>query len=287
MPDEFFLTDPDLDYTLVAVAPVGADGTASIGDFGFNRLIEDEGKAVLGEALNIIQHPNGEPKQVALRENQLIDVLELFLHYHTDTAPGSSGSPVFNDQWELVALHHSGVPKRDGQGQLLTIDDKPWTSAMGEHRLQWVANEGARVSRIVQHIKRHQLTGQAAQLRDELFNAAQPGEAVVRAPGAPGSRSAAVSADGTITWTLPLPPLQISLRVGELAAPAPPAPPPVRPTVAEEPPELRDALAELERSPRSCRTTGRAADAAAQRAPYYATAGRRSSQLPPERCRAR
>ena len=52
----------------------------------------------------------------------------------------------------------------------------------------------------------------------------------------------------TAIRTLPLPPLQISLRVGDLAAPAPPAPPPVRPTVAEEPPELRDALAELARA---------------------------------------
>ncbi|MGL4649089.1 MAG: trypsin-like peptidase domain-containing protein, partial [Caldilineaceae bacterium] len=28
--------------------------------------------------------------------------------YLTDTLPGSSGSPCFNDRWEVVALHHSG-----------------------------------------------------------------------------------------------------------------------------------------------------------------------------------
>ena len=64
---------------------------------------------IKGEYVNIVQHPNGEPKQLALRENQLVDVLENFLHYQTDTAPGSSGSPVFSDEWEVVALHHSGV----------------------------------------------------------------------------------------------------------------------------------------------------------------------------------
>ena len=31
------------------------------------------------------------------------------MHYSADTEPGSSGSPVFNDQWEVVALHHASV----------------------------------------------------------------------------------------------------------------------------------------------------------------------------------
>jgi V8-like Glu-specific endopeptidase len=30
------------------------------------------------------------------------------VQYLTDTMPGSSGSPVFNDKWELIVLHHSG-----------------------------------------------------------------------------------------------------------------------------------------------------------------------------------
>ena len=35
---------------------------------------------------------------------------EVLHHYSTDTEAGSSGSPVFNDQWEVVALHHSVKP---------------------------------------------------------------------------------------------------------------------------------------------------------------------------------
>ena len=30
------------------------------------------------------------------------------VQYVTSTLPGSSGSPVFNDNWEVVALQHSG-----------------------------------------------------------------------------------------------------------------------------------------------------------------------------------
>lgn len=30
------------------------------------------------------------------------------VQYITSTLPGSSGSPVFNDSWEVVALHHAG-----------------------------------------------------------------------------------------------------------------------------------------------------------------------------------
>ena len=42
------------------------------------------------------------------------------LHYTADTDGGSSGAPVFNDEWQLVALHHgaaedeSGTPVNEG-----------------------------------------------------------------------------------------------------------------------------------------------------------------------------
>jgi endonuclease G len=65
-----------------------------------------------GEYLTIIQHPSGGDKQIALRENQLLKIDTHTLWYRTDTSPGSSGSPVFNDVWQVVALHHSGVPKK-------------------------------------------------------------------------------------------------------------------------------------------------------------------------------
>jgi endonuclease G len=223
-PNSLFFTNQTLDYTVVAVR----DSTqAEVAAFGFNKLVEEEGKVLLGESLNIIQHPNGEPKQLALRENILIDILSQFLHYQTDTAPGSSGSPVFNDQWEVVALHHSGVPRTDAQGRYLTKDGGLWTPAMGEHRIDWIANEGARVSQIVASLKAASgLSAAARALRDSILSPQSPIEALSNSSQAPRDssssvydpRSPVISADGLATWTLPV---QISVRIGGHAVAVP------------------------------------------------------------------
>jgi len=55
--------------------------------------------------LNIIQHPSGHPKRVALRNNLLTSADTNTIRYFTDTLTGSSGSPVFDDTWRVVALH--------------------------------------------------------------------------------------------------------------------------------------------------------------------------------------
>jgi len=168
-PDRFYLADPVLDFALLAVRD---DDRARqpLSAFGWCPLKPEEGKVLKGEFLNIIQHPNGGPKQAAIRENRLTALLELFLHYETDTAPGSSGSPVFNDQWEMVALHHSGVPERDDEGNLVAIGGGVWREELGEHRLSWVANEGARVSRIVRRLLQAELSPTADALRAELLS---------------------------------------------------------------------------------------------------------------------
>jgi len=46
--------------------------------------------------------------RIAITANQVVNVFEHRLQYTTDTLPGSSGSPVFNDAWEVIALHHAG-----------------------------------------------------------------------------------------------------------------------------------------------------------------------------------
>ncbi|HEX6731237.1 MAG TPA: trypsin-like peptidase domain-containing protein [Pyrinomonadaceae bacterium] len=63
-------------------------------------------------ALHIVQHPQGEPLKMALDTEAVIGVNSnrTRVRYYTNTAKGSSGSPCFNKDWELVALHHSGDP---------------------------------------------------------------------------------------------------------------------------------------------------------------------------------
>jgi V8-like Glu-specific endopeptidase len=62
----------------------------------------------VGDHVNIIQHAGGGPKQVSFIANVVAYVGGGRIQYLTDTLPGSSGSPVFDTSWNLVALHHSG-----------------------------------------------------------------------------------------------------------------------------------------------------------------------------------
>ncbi len=63
------------------------------------------------QRVGIIQHPQGDPSKVVLTQNYVpIDMTDRRVQYVADTKAGSSGSPVFNRNWEVVALHHSGAP---------------------------------------------------------------------------------------------------------------------------------------------------------------------------------
>lgn len=171
-PQDFFVTDARLDFTLVAVAPVAADGSP-LSQFGWLPSFAGDEPILVDERVNIIQHPGGRTKQVALRDNVVKDILDDFIHYEADTEPGSSGAPVFNDQWQLVALHHSGVPRKNSAGQILTRDGDLWSREMGEQRIDWVANEGVRLSRIIEFVRAASLDSPLArQLRDEWLLAA-------------------------------------------------------------------------------------------------------------------
>jgi endonuclease G, mitochondrial len=176
-PATFFLNDKELDFALVAVSPDGPG--RALGDYMWCPLLKDPGKIVTGEPINIIQHPKGERKQIVIRENRLLDALDgadLFYHYEADTEPGSSGSPVFNDQWEVVALHHSGVPKGNNKGELLGTDGRVWRKGDDPSRLEWVANEGVRVSKLVEFIAKAPLAGAAKPLLKAFLDAKPPGD---------------------------------------------------------------------------------------------------------------
>lgn len=131
--DNLFLTDKELDFTFVSVAPVGSRGT-KIDDYGRMRLVRESGKALKGEEVSIIQHPEGLPKQIAIRDSTVVGRKGAFIYYYADTNRGSSGSPVVNDQWFPVALHHRSVPDY-------------------YNTCEYVANRGIRISEIYKRLE--------------------------------------------------------------------------------------------------------------------------------------
>ncbi len=217
-----------------------------------------------------------------MRENLVLKFPEAgdrFLHYQTDTTPGSSGSPVYNDQWELVALHHSGYPRRNPSGKILTPEGDEWKVGMGEHRIDWIANEGIRVAAIVEHLKS---LGGMDSAQQELLRPAIAPPSTGTATGPASSRGAGTGAaaprprEGGAGAPPPQPalapslspraaaqvvvtiPIHVSVKVGDpifptVSAPGmkvsqPAAPPPAGARSSIDDETVRAARAELERS---------------------------------------
>lgn len=157
-PETFFFSFKDLDYCLVAVEMRDLSSRHSLSEFGFLSLDPTLGKigTEKEERLNIIHHPSGDYKQLSIRENEFTKILPTSIWYKSDTAQGSSGSPVFNDQWQVVALHHMGVAEQDEEGNyvdkygdIIPIEN----DQIDVNRVHWIANEGIRISVIRNHIK--------------------------------------------------------------------------------------------------------------------------------------
>lgn len=173
-PDVFFLESPieELDCALVAVEPVNSKGV-DLGRFGWSPLVGRVGKEHPGERVNVIHHPGGGTKQVSLRENFVALILDQHLHYMTDTAPGSSGSPVFNDEWEVVALHHAGLEITD-EDEIKSYRDALGSNLPGGSGAEdgmVTVNEGVRISQIVAWLggEAEAMTGKARALLDEAL----------------------------------------------------------------------------------------------------------------------
>jgi hypothetical protein len=76
---------------------------------GISALPFELGKPTLHSGLNILQHPGGKAMMIALSANGVTGVYDdsgLF-QYVTSAAGGSSGSPCFNDDWNVVGIHHA------------------------------------------------------------------------------------------------------------------------------------------------------------------------------------
>jgi len=104
VPEELFLTSPydnGLDYTFVSIEPSAA------AKFGTVELERAAYVIHPGTYANIVQHPDGRPQEIVLQDNEVVNDDGVFLHYVSDTDYGSSGSPVFDNAWKLIGLHHA------------------------------------------------------------------------------------------------------------------------------------------------------------------------------------
>lgn len=142
-PETCFLTVGynDLDFTVVALGRKVV-GPAVVADLFWCPMSDRPDKHAKGMFVNVVQHPSGRLKQVVVRENRIMARPSggKVLHYEADTETGSSGSPVFNDHWEVVALHHWGKPKAETRN----VDGTP---------IPITVNEGIRASVIVKRLR--------------------------------------------------------------------------------------------------------------------------------------
>ena len=138
---DLFCASESHDFAFVTLAPTGSLGHTA-DHYGRVRLIRPSGKALKGEPVSIVQHADGLPKQIAVRNSRVVGRARQFVYYITDTNPGSSGAPVLNDQWLPVALHHRSVPHYHRVGE-------------------YVANRGIRISAIFEELDRLAAAGDA------------------------------------------------------------------------------------------------------------------------------
>ncbi len=128
-----FHTNPDLDYSIVRIKEKNGKKAGNVwGNFNFTKRTD----IGINQRVNIIQHPRGRFKEIAFRDNQVKFIGNEFIQYLTDTDYGSSGSPVLDDWFEVVALHNQRV--RDPQS--------PY---------KWYRNQGFLMHVIYDEIKSH------------------------------------------------------------------------------------------------------------------------------------
>jgi V8-like Glu-specific endopeptidase len=104
-PDHLFLTSMEDDWTAVKLKGNPKEQWGSI------TIAQNEVK--INQRVSIIQHPGGGDKQIAMHHNYVRYADQKIIQYLTDTLNGSSGAPVFDHQWKIVAIHHAGGYIRD------------------------------------------------------------------------------------------------------------------------------------------------------------------------------
>jgi endonuclease G len=152
-PEKFFYANATLDCAVIGIKNMDEANAHQATGRGYLVLNPDQGKTGVGDSATIIQYPGGDYQQIALRRNEILEIKPDALTYVSDTAPGSSGSPVFNDQWQVIALHSAGVAKKDPTGKFyVDKNNNPIPVVNGQvdsSQIVWESNTGIRVTAIM------------------------------------------------------------------------------------------------------------------------------------------
>lgn len=125
LPEKFFWCDAAIDAAVVAVERKPGKVWGAI-------ALSASGAAAVGDPAFIIQHPMGGVKQVCVRDNEIRGVSDAVVQYFTDTKKGSSGSPVFDHNMNIIALHREGGD----------------TAVPGPAGIVYFKNQGTRIERV-------------------------------------------------------------------------------------------------------------------------------------------
>ena len=141
----------NLDYALLHLDKSPISGDVDLSEWGVLSTNLMQAPFEKGKRLNIIQHPRGEEKKIAIRSNYFVGSSSVpdepaRIQYLTDTEPGASGSPVCDDDWNVVALHHAAirVPESQYKGDVVKYN-----------------NEGIEISAILNDLE--------GSIRDQIF----------------------------------------------------------------------------------------------------------------------
>lgn len=161
-PSRFYFRSEEFDVALVAIADFTGNNPP-VRSFGWHILAPKDEEVRPPDPVSIIQHPSGEPKRIVVHNSRFVHrdnntASDRLCWYTGDTYKGSSGAPVFNPKWEIVALHHRAIPQTDSMGAILGKDGKPISLAgkivkdlddLSEiEEVAFLANQGVRASRI-------------------------------------------------------------------------------------------------------------------------------------------
>ena len=96
-------------------APTGAEPISASGPArGWIHVASAPASLEPGSPMMIVQFPNNQPVKLAFDTEavQSVNSIGTRVRYSTNTDFGASGSPCFNINWGLIALHHFGDPFR-------------------------------------------------------------------------------------------------------------------------------------------------------------------------------